>query len=277
MNLDGNVGPERAVYVREKGILSLWAKKTSPMFWQEQWHQLSEGELQRLLRPTKYLWPSLGRVLLQWLPKNGIILDAGCGIGHTVRRLRFNGLNCMGLDYAVPTLIHSKAVCPDLPLIGGDLLKLPFADGTIPAIFSLGVLEHFGDGPQSALREMTRVLTIGGIVCLSVPYENALRRKLPTVSDQEAVSKGLEFYQYYFTPSFLKSALEEVGLHPLNLTSTYDVYQGLQDHHCRFRKLIQLMPKPKYWSFLLDFIPWLPERVGHMFITVAEKNKDVSL
>ena len=262
---------DRAVYVKKKGVLSLWDRKTSPIFWQEHWHQLTDDQLRHVLRPTKYMWPSLGRVLLRWLPKDGIILDAGCGMGRMVRRLQLHGLNCIGLDYAVPSLIHSNAVCPALPFVGGDLLQLPFADECFTGIFSIGVFEHFEDGPNAALQEMNRVLKPGGVLCLTVPYENQLRRNLTTMSEKEAVSQGLEFYQYYFTPSHLKTELERVGLQSLEPFSTYDVFQGLQEHTHWFKRSVGLIPKSKYWSFLLDFIPRLSDLAGHMMAAVAVK------
>jgi len=265
------VRTERAVYVRKKDVLSLWDRKTSPIFWQEHWHQLSDNELRHVLRPTKYLWPSLKRVLLRWLPKDGIVLDAGCGMGHMVRRLRLNGLNCVGLDYVVPSLIHSKAICSGLPLVGGDILQLPFPDRVFTGLLSIGVFEHFEDGPEAALKEITRVLKPGGIACLTVPYENKFRRHLPTVSEKEAVSQGLEFYQYYFTPSLLKAEMERVGLQSLATFSPYDVFKGLHEHTQWFKNLVRWIPKSNYWSFLLDFIPGFSERAGHMMAAVAVK------
>ncbi len=262
---------ERAGYVREKGALSLWDKKASPVFWQEHWHQLTDKELRHALRPTKYIWPSLRRILLKWLPKEGVVLDAGCGIGHMVQRLRSNGLSCIGLDYAVPSLIRSKSICPDLLFIGGDLMNLPFADDIFAGILSIGVLEHFEHGPGVPLREISRVLKPGGVVCLSVPFENKWRRNIPTISENEAVSRGLEFYQLYFKPSDLRIEVEKVGLSWLDTFSMYDVFKGFYEHTRWFKKITRLIPKSKYWSFLLDYIPILSEIGGHMIVVVAVK------
>jgi len=53
-------------------------------------------------------------------------------------------------------------------VVEGVVERLPFSDGEVGAAVSTEVLEHVAD-PDSAMRELHRVLRPGAVVCLSVP------------------------------------------------------------------------------------------------------------
>lgn len=52
--------------------------------------------------------------------------------------------------------------------LGADAHRLPFPDGTFDVVVSNHVLPHFRD-PEAALREMARVLDLGGRIAHVVP------------------------------------------------------------------------------------------------------------
>jgi SAM-dependent methyltransferase len=68
---------------------------------------------------------------------------------------------------------------PGIQSVGGDLLRLPFADATLMSVSSLHVIEHIGlgrygdalnpQGSRLAAGELARVLRPGGRLFLSVP------------------------------------------------------------------------------------------------------------
>lgn len=72
-----------------------------------------------------------------------------------------------------------RARIPGLQCVAGDLLRLPFADGSVLSLSCLHVIEHIGlgrygdpldpDGPAKAARELARVVTPGGSLYLSTP------------------------------------------------------------------------------------------------------------
>lgn len=64
----------------------------------------------------------------------------------------------------------------------GSILELPFEDNSIQTLSSLCVVEHiglgrYGDpvdsfGSEKAIKELKRVLQVGGIILFSVPVDN---------------------------------------------------------------------------------------------------------
>lgn len=87
------------------------------------------------------------------------------------------------ISAAVPTVFVDYRPLPvtlsGLHCLAGDVCRLPFADGSVPSLSCLHVIEHVGlgrygdaldpDGPGKAARELARVLAPGGRLYLSVP------------------------------------------------------------------------------------------------------------
>jgi SAM-dependent methyltransferase len=96
--------------------------------------------------------------LLEFLPKNGKVLEAGCGLGRYVKYLADEGYDIVGIELSGDAVRVVKRKTPELRLIQGDVLRLPFRTASIDGIISLGVIEHFIEGCDGPLREMHRVL-----------------------------------------------------------------------------------------------------------------------
>jgi SAM-dependent methyltransferase len=91
------------------------------------------------------------------------ILDVGCGVGWSTWLMRKAGHDAEGLD------LHGDALeAPDVPYTRGDVLALPFADGTFDAVALHTVLEHVGE-PERALLELARVTRPGGRIIVVGP------------------------------------------------------------------------------------------------------------
>jgi SAM-dependent methyltransferase len=219
-------------FVRENGRLALYKRAATQAYWEDGLSALSDARLRHTLRHSKQLY-SHSAFFKRWIPANGIVLEAGCGAGMWVKRLRAHGWNCIGIDYAMNGLSRSKHISPLLPLIAGNVFSLPFADNSIASYLSFGVIEHFPTNAVDVLRECKRVLVPGGTALISVPYDNLIRQHQTTMTAEQAASVGLEFYQYYFTD------VTHQHPHPKSLS-------------LRAR---DLMP-------LLEFAPLLPEGEG---------------
>jgi SAM-dependent methyltransferase len=100
---------------------------------------------------------------------SGRVLDAGCGTGGLLARLRANSaLDLYGLEYEA-TAAHRAASKSGAAVVQGSVNTLPFADASFAAVISADVLCHTAVDPQAALAEFHRVLAPGGLLVLNLP------------------------------------------------------------------------------------------------------------
>jgi ubiquinone/menaquinone biosynthesis C-methylase UbiE len=113
---------------------------------------------------------------LAMLPKGARVLDAGCGTGGFLVRLRAArpDLRLFGLDYA-PNAARRAAAKAGARVVAGSVNALPFRDGAFDAVVSLDVLCHAAAQPAAALAEFRRVLGPGGNLVLNLPAHDWLR------------------------------------------------------------------------------------------------------
>jgi SAM-dependent methyltransferase len=105
------------------------------------------------------------------LPEHAAILDAGCGTGGLIARLRGvgPGWRFTGLDFMPLACELARERCgPEIPIHEGSVEALPFPDGTFDAVLSSDVLCQI-DHPETALAEFRRVLRPGGMALINVP------------------------------------------------------------------------------------------------------------
>lgn len=132
------------------------------------------------------------------------VLDLGAGTGVSTEELARSGAYAVGLDLSLGMLLAGRRVRPDVPLLAGDALRLPFADATFDAVTISFALRNMVD-TGAALRELARVTRPGGrlVVCeFSHPTNRAFRtaylsylmRSLPAVA--RAVSSNPDAYVY---------------------------------------------------------------------------------
>ena len=113
---------------------------------------------------------------LKYMPKDGKILEAGCGMGRFVHYLSERGFNVVGVELGQEVVSALQRVAPELNVICGNVTKLPFGDNTIAGIISIGLVEHFIDGPRAPLAEFRRVLQPGRFAVITAPSYNLVRR-----------------------------------------------------------------------------------------------------
>lgn len=99
------------------------------------------------------------------------LLDAGCGTGGLIRRLKTSHpeWRWSGVDVSpIACRFTRERVGPDVEIIEGSVTALPMADASRDGITSLDVIYHVDDD-VAALREFYRVLRPGGVLVLNVP------------------------------------------------------------------------------------------------------------
>jgi SAM-dependent methyltransferase len=100
----------------------------------------------------------------------GRVLDAGCGTGGFLAKLRRSRpeLRPVGCDWAEAAVRWSVKKC-DASVVRGSIDSLPFADGCFDAAVAADVLCHAAVDPPRALRELARVLRPGGRLVVNMP------------------------------------------------------------------------------------------------------------
>ncbi|MHA2339430.1 MAG: class I SAM-dependent methyltransferase, partial [Candidatus Hodarchaeales archaeon] len=115
-------------------------------------------------------------MFLTYLPKNGKIVDAGCGFGKWVIYLTKLGYDVRGIDNNRFVIGKLKEFESSLQVEYGDILNLKYPDNYFDAYISMGVIEHFENGPIPALEEANRVLKPKGLIFVSTPVVNIIRK-----------------------------------------------------------------------------------------------------
>lgn len=216
-------------------------------FWDDHWGDQPIATVLERAR-TGFL-SELERPLLAHLPREGTILEAGCGTGRIVQALQARGYSVVGLDYASNTIAEIRAAAPELQVEEGDIGALRWEDETFAAYVSIGVLEHMFTGPDQAIAEAVRVLRPGGRALISVPYLNLLRRRAWRKASFEArpeLGEGWRFYQDHVDADAFRATLEANGLRVI-ATEPYGLFGALM----RDSKLLATA----------DRRGWIPHRV----------------
>jgi len=186
--------------------------------WDENWQP---HEVVRLMEIFQY--PRVKKQMelyCKYLPKDKKILEGGCGLGPYLLHLHKKGYDIVGIDYNEAPLKRIKEFDKSVAVDVMDVRKLTFEDNTFGGYLSLGVIEHFPEGPEKAISEAYRVLSPGGFFLVQVPIMNIflmLMTPLEVFKRSKLLRKilGKEekvyYWQQYFKAGQLKSLLEDAG------------------------------------------------------------------
>jgi len=132
------------------------------------------------------------------------VLDLAAGTGSSSVPFVTAGADVVACDFSLGMLRVGKQARPELDLLAGDALRLPFADGVFDAVTISFGLRNVSD-VDAALVEMARVTRPGGrlVVCefshptwrpLRTVYSGYLMAALPKVARR--VSSNPDAYVY---------------------------------------------------------------------------------
>ncbi len=151
-----------------------------------QWGPSAEAYLES---PTHAHGEDLDQLMAHLDPRpHEAVLDLGCGVGHTLRRIAQRARLAVGAD-ATPGMLEGARTLLARDGITNALLvvspaeTLPFLDGSFDAVACRVAAHHFTDA-GAAFREVHRVLRPGGRFVLSdnyAPDDEALDRFINTL------------------------------------------------------------------------------------------------
>lgn len=186
--------------------------------WERNWEDISMNEIMEIFsyhRVKKQM-----EIFTRVLPKNEKILEGGCGLAPYLIRLRQLGFDVEGIDYNEAPLKKAHSFDPLLPLKTGDVNAIPYPDNHFGGYISLGVIEHFTEGPLQAVREACRVLKKNGVFVLMVPQNHFFMRltaPLRALKRNKALRRLLKkpedtyYWEQYFKRQELVPLLEREG------------------------------------------------------------------
>ena len=150
-----------------------WFLKRDDASWSSFWDKTTIDDE---LKEANNDYPMMLNAILGNSHKESVVLEGGCGLGKFLFFLRGkNYNNLIGVDFTDKPLKLIKQRDPFIDVRKGDVNDLPIDDESIDLYLSMGVIEHFEEGPQQSLNEAIRVLKKNGILIVAVPYQNLYR------------------------------------------------------------------------------------------------------
>ena len=203
--------------------------------------------------------------LERYLPRTGLILDAGSGPGRYAIDLAKKGYHVVMYDLLHEMLqlgqqkVADAEVGKQVKLVEGDIANLPYQDNIFDAVISLGIpISHILDSfvRSSAISEMSRVVKPGGKVFLTGMARTACYRGavfwlkqhpefFEQISTTDFRSKGImdgSQVWYNFAPGELDELAESHGLQVIDRVGC----EG-PANHLPVENLEQIEADERYW------------------------------
>ncbi|MEL6270222.1 MAG: class I SAM-dependent methyltransferase [Chloroflexota bacterium] len=180
------------------------------------------------------------RMLLQFHPAAGRVLDVGCGRAIMLGQLKARGWEALGTEIA-PELAEAAHRRGINVFIQPDLRDCGFVEGSFDAVTMWHTLEHIAN-PSETLAEVYRILKPGGIVLIEVPNMD---------SWQAVMTRGQWFhldvprhYWHYSTRTLLRE-LTSHGFEVVH-TRTFSLEYGFYGYLQSLLNLFTLSPNFLY-------------------------------
>ncbi|WP_394616358.1 methyltransferase domain-containing protein [Lentzea sp. JNUCC 0626] len=191
--------------------------------------------------------------LAEFIPAGARVLDCACGIGTQAIGLALRGYEVVGADLspmaASRAVVEASARGVTVPAFAADMRALPFADGSFDVVLAAdNALPHLltaGD-VLLALREMRRVLRLGGRIILSTRDYDAIRADRPLATPPSVGPGRVVWFQLWNWDG----DQYELEMFRLDEADSWRVVVG----------------KARYWAITRHEITALAERAGFGYV-----------
>lgn len=161
---------------------------------------------QKYANNSKDLVPPEINEFISYIPKKGIVLDAGCAAGRDSRLFKDKGFSVIGVDLSEELLKMARKDNPQIEFFLMDFRKLIFPDNYFDGIWCNASLHHLNNNDaKKALNEFYRVLKPKGVFFVSVKEGSGSKEVLENLT-----SDTFRFYAYQ-TKSSLDKLLQEAS------------------------------------------------------------------
>ncbi|MBW2731743.1 MAG: methyltransferase domain-containing protein [Deltaproteobacteria bacterium] len=151
----------------------------------------------------------------------GRVLEAGCGTGLVLERLRPHVDEVVGIDLSSGMLNHARG--RQLRVAQATVEGLPFPDESFDGVTSFKVLAHV-PGIQEAMAEMARVTRPGGHLVLEFYNRRSLRHLVKMLKSPSRIGKGYvdtDVFTRYDSladiDAYLPDSLERIAIHGVRI------------------------------------------------------------
>jgi SAM-dependent methyltransferase len=150
--------------------------RDSPTYWEararpylggdEEWRAVSVGGPPAIAKWHSRFEERGVRVVERHLPREGRVLDAGCGVGRWFRLIA-PGRSLIGMDFSAALLERAAVNEQGVKVILGDVRDIPLENASFDAALTIKVLQCLKHEERSkAVAELLRVTAPGGVVVL---------------------------------------------------------------------------------------------------------------
>lgn len=166
----------------------------------------------------------VAKIISEKMPRNGIVLDAGCGNGLLLEKIhaKRQDLVLWGIDFSYPMVLEARKRCPFAFFCVGSVHALPIKSEAANGTVCIDVLHHFAQKEMiyCSLDELMRATHKKGIVIAHTfistfldPFVSLAQSLLRALNLKKQINKNMSAITVNKIPkSFMDAYLQQNGL-----------------------------------------------------------------
>jgi ubiquinone/menaquinone biosynthesis C-methylase UbiE len=191
----------------------------------------------------KFYHAHISERVLEGIPRDGKILDLGCGTGLFLKAYEEQGGCGIGLDLSREMIRRARKRCRESECFVGNAEILPFRDESFDAVCSLMAFSYV-KRPDLLLSEALRVLRPGGKIAICTLGKNLLTSGLPAIYTMAELMKlkkiGMgDFGEYYYGESEMQDLLAGAGFTSVEIGKCSFAHLNLADPIFRLARKVE--------------------------------------